>query len=74
MSKTTKIENSFFLKKRQEALEKKLNCKFIRINTSNANNGYDRDYEDSKLQIFVSEFKDKKIKENENTIKKKTQK
>ena len=34
-----------FEKKRQEALEKKLGCKFIRINTANAKNGYDLDYE-----------------------------
>ena len=42
---------------------------FIRINTSDAKRGYDTDYEVSKIQIFISEFKDKKIKENENTIK-----
>ena len=34
-----------FEEKRQEALEKKLGCKFIRINTANAKNGYDLDYE-----------------------------
>ena len=71
-----------FEKKRQEALEKKLGCKFIRINTSDAKRSYDTDYQLSKIQIFTSEFKDKKdkkrqkikeledeIKENENTIK-----
>ena len=56
------------LKKRQEALEEKTSCKFIRINTSNAKNGYETDYEVSKIQIFISEFKDEKIKENENKI------
>ena len=30
-----------FWEKRQEAPEKKLSCKFIRINTSNAKNSYD---------------------------------
>ena len=30
-----------FEEKRQKALEKKLGCKFIRINTSNAKTGYD---------------------------------
>ena len=30
-----------FEEKRQKALEKELGCKFIRINTSNAKNGYD---------------------------------
>ena len=56
-------------KKRQEALEKKLGCKFIRINTSDAKRGYDTDYEVSKIQTFISKFKDKKIKEKENKIK-----
>ena len=36
-----------FEKKRQEALEKKLNCKFIRINTSSEN--FDVDYEASRM-------------------------
>ena len=56
-------------KKRQEALEKKLGCIFIRINTSDAKRGYDTDYEVSKIQIFISKFKEKKIKEKENKIK-----
>ena len=47
-------------KKREEALEKKLGCKFIRINTSNAKKGYDKDYEVSKIQTFTSKFNDKK--------------
>ena len=51
-----------FQEKRQKALEKKLNCEFIRINTSREN--YDADYEASKNQRFISKFKDKK-KENE---------
>ena len=54
-----------FEKKRQEALEKKLGCKFIRINTSDAERGYDRDYEASKMQIFLNKFKNKKIKQLE---------
>ena len=44
----------------QKALEKKLNCKFIRINTSREN--YDADYEASRIQMFISKFKDKKNK------------
>ena len=47
-------------KKRQEALEKKLGCIFIRINTSDAKRGYDTDYEVSKIQTLISKFKDKK--------------
>ena len=45
-----------FEKKRQEALEKQLGCKFIRINTSDARRGYDTDYEVFKMQIFISKF------------------
>ena len=45
-----------FEKKRQEALEKQLGCKFIRINTSDARRGYDTDYEVIKMQIFISKF------------------
>ena len=51
-----------FEKKRQEALEKKIGRKFIRINTSDAERRYDIDYEVSKIQIFISKFKGKKIK------------
>ena len=58
-----------FEKKRQEALEKKLGCKFIRINTSNAKKGYDTDYEVNKIQVFNSKFKEKKAKQKENKIK-----
>ena len=46
-----------FEKKRQEALEKKLGCKFMRINTSNAKNGYDLDYEVGNIEAFIDEFK-----------------
>ena len=50
-----------FEEKRQEALEKKLvNCKFIRINTSNAKNGYGLDYEVGNIEAFTDEFKSKK--------------
>ena len=51
-----------FEEKIQKALEKKLGCKFIRINTSNAKNGYDLDYEVGNAQAFIDEFKNKKIK------------
>ena len=49
-----------FEEKRQKALEKKLGCKFIRINTSNAKNGYDLDYEVGNIEAFTDEFKNKK--------------
>ena len=51
-----------FEEKRQKALEKKLGCKFIRINTSNAKNGYDLDYEVGNIEAFIDEFKNKKNK------------
>ena len=57
-----KCRELIFEKKRQEALEKKLGCMFIRINTSDAKRGYDTDYEVSKIQIFISKFKEKKKK------------
>ena len=50
-------------------LEKKLGCKFIRINTSNAKNGYDLDYEVGNIEAFIDEFKNKKIKELEAKLK-----
>ena len=54
-----------FEEKRQKALEKTLNCEFIRINTSRKN--YGADHEASGIQRFVSKFKDK---EKGNEIKK----
>ena len=57
----------YFEKKRKEALEQKLNCKFIRINTSREN--YDADYEASRIQTFISNFNKNKIKELEDKIK-----
>ena len=48
-----------------KALEKKLGCKFVRINTSNAENGYDLDYEVGNVQPFIDEFKNKQIKKLE---------
>ena len=56
------------MEKRQEVLEKKLGCKFIRINTSNAKNGYDLDYEVGNIEAFIDEFKNKKIKETEKKL------
>ena len=63
--------------KRQKALEKQLGCKFIRINTSKE--GCDAGYEASRIQTFISKFKDrqlkklnKKLKELEDKIEKLT--
>ena len=62
MKKDALTETLLLRKKRQKALEKKLGCKFIRINTSNAKNSYDLDYEVGNVQAFIDEFKNKKIK------------
>ena len=51
-----------FEEKRQEALEKKLGCRFIRINTSNAASGYDLDYEVGNIEAFIESSKIKKRK------------
>ena len=56
-----------FEEKRQNTLEKKLNCTFIRINTSKEN--YDADYEASRIQTFISNFNKNKIKQLEDKIK-----
>ena len=59
-----------FEEKRQKALEKILGCKFIRIDTSNAKNGYDLDYEVGNVEAFIDEFKNKKIKKTRRKINK----
>ena len=55
-----------FEEKRQKALEKKLGCKFIRINTSNSKNSYDLDYEIGNIEALIDEFKNKKITRKRN--------
>ena len=60
MKKVTLTEILFSKEKRQEALEKKFGCKFIRINTSKED--YDADYEASRIQTFISKFKYRKLK------------
>ena len=54
----SKIGTIFVNEKILKALEKTLNCKFIRINTSRGN--YDVDYEASRIQVFISQFKETK--------------
>ena len=60
MNKIMKVENLFLKKKDKRHQEKKIGCKCIRINTSNAKKGYDTDYEVSKIQIFIVNLKIKK--------------
>ena len=59
-NKTTKAENLVLKKKKTRGVRKKPGWKFIRINASNAKEGYDTDYEVSKIQPFFSKFKEKK--------------
>ena len=50
-----------FLRKKGKKHQKKLGCKFIRINKRNAKNGYDLDYEVSNVEAFIIEFKDRQL-------------
>ena len=43
--------------------EKKLDCKFFRINTSKK--GYDANYEICRMQTFISKFKNRQLKKLE---------
>ena len=61
-----------FEEKRQKALEKDLDCTFIRINTSREN--FNADYEASEKQALISNFNQNKIKEKDNKIKEKDNK
>ena len=54
-------------------LRKKLGCKFIRINTSNAKNGNDLEYEVGNIEAFINEFKDRQL-EKEKLEKEKSEK
>ena len=64
MNKTTKVENLYW-KEKTRGIRKKLGCNFIRINTSDAERGYGTDYEVSKIQTFISKFKDRQLKKLE---------
>ena len=52
----------FWGKKTKRIRKKKIGCKFLRINTSNAKNDYDLNYEVGNGQAFIDKFKNKKIK------------
>ena len=62
MKKVMPIE-TLFLNKKDNKHQKK-NCTFIRFNTSKEN--FDVDYEASRIQTFIGQFKDNKIKEINN--------
>ena len=46
----------------KKGITKRLGCMFIRINNSNAKNGFNTDYEVGKVQIFISKLKENKLK------------
>ena len=68
MKKDILTDILFLKKKDKEHQKKKLRCKFIRINTSNAKNVYHLDYEVGNREALIDEFKNKKIKELEKKI------
>ena len=75
MKKDILTEILFLRKKDKKHQKKKLGCKFIRINTSNAKNGYNLDYEVGNIEAFIDKFKNKKNKKNQKTkLKKKRRK
>ena len=62
MKKVILTETIHLRKKDKKHQKKKLGCKFIRINTSNAKNGYDLDYEVGNVEAFIDELKKKKTR------------
>ena len=50
-----------FLSKKDKKHQKKTCCKFIRINISNAKNGYDLDDAVGNIEAFIDEFKDRQL-------------
>ena len=62
--KRTYWQKSYFWGKKTRSTKKKLGCKFIRINTSNAKNGYNLDYEVGNIEAFIDKFKNKKNEKN----------
>ena len=61
MNNTAKAE-MLLKKKKTRGIRKKNDCIF----TSDAKRGYDTDYEVTKIQIFISKFKEKRIKKKQN--------
>ena len=57
-----------FWRKKTKSIRKRLGCKLTKINTSNAKNGCDLDYEVGNVQTFTDEFKNKKIKKLEKQL------
>ena len=55
-------ETLFFRRNNKKHQRKKLGCKFVRINTSKE--GYDAEYEASRIETFISEFEDRRLKKS----------
>ena len=68
MKKVILTETLFFKKKDRRHEKKKLNCEFIRINTSRKN--YDASYEASRIQTFICNSNKNKLKKLEDEFKK----
>ena len=60
MKKVILTEILFLKKKDKKQQKKKLNCEFIRTDTSREN--YDADYEASRIKIFISKFIENEVK------------
>ena len=69
MKKHILTEILFLKKKWQEALEKKLDCKFIRINASKEN--YEADYEILRIQNLLVSLKTKELEKDIKQLKEK---
>ena len=67
--KKTCWQRSYFWGEKTRSARRKLGCIFIRINTSKE--GYDVDYEVSRVQTFISKFKDRQLKKSEKESNKK---
>ena len=56
-------------KDKKHQKKKKLNCEFIRINTSKR---YDKNYEIGRIETFISKYKDRQLKKLEKESSEKT--
>ena len=63
MKKVILTETLFLRRKTRSTRKKKLGCKLIRINMSKE--GYNADYEASRVQTFINNLKNRKLKKNQ---------
>ena len=70
MNKIMKAENLFLKKEDKRHQKKNMVVNLLELTQAMQKKGYDTDYEVSKIQTFISKFKDKTIKELEDKIKK----